>query len=452
CCSCRACSAVMSSKLDHHKIDPIAQTMNKAIMFKPLVVFLFLLLFSNLAQAGGLAVSPGEVVIENLRIGQTYNLTREKGIPVSVTNTSSSPIELKIEALAPTPGEKREGYDPIPDPSWLKIGQDQFRLEPRRSVSTDVTISIPADEQYLGKKYQAIVWSHTAGAGMIQLGLKTRVLIEISSERPETAAVAEAAAEIETAPLPITYLFQDIPVGKPYKLDFPFGTPGQPDTYSKYSLSLESAGFTGYHSLPDTNWISLEKSRFDFDPDTINMVKLDLNIPADEAYYNQHWVIDLKAMGISPEDTSPVVLTHRLLLETEVKEEPGFRPAGLIGLAPGRILLDNVLPGTGMAATLNIYNNDTAAHTYKLVPVIPQADENEGIALSPGYEAIPDPGWITLDQEELNIKGGGTMAVTLKVTVPEDKSGANQWWEAILLVESEIGETNFLRLQIRMIQ
>ncbi|MDI6792103.1 MAG: hypothetical protein QME81_04450, partial [bacterium] len=29
-CSCRACSAVMSSKLDHYNIDPIAQTMDKA--------------------------------------------------------------------------------------------------------------------------------------------------------------------------------------------------------------------------------------------------------------------------------------------------------------------------------------------------------------------------------------------------------------------------------------
>lgn len=93
------------------------------------------ILVSNLAQAGGLAVSPGEVLIENLRIGQSYNMTREKGIPVSVTNTSSSPIELKIEALVPTPGEKREGYEPIPDPSWLKLGQDQFSLEPKRDRS-----------------------------------------------------------------------------------------------------------------------------------------------------------------------------------------------------------------------------------------------------------------------------------------------------------------------------
>ncbi|MDI6792577.1 MAG: hypothetical protein QME81_06895 [bacterium] len=426
-------------------------------MFNRFVIFLSILLFSSLVHAGGLSVSPGEVVIENLSIGQSYNLTKEKRIPVSVTNTSDWPVELKIEAIVPTPDEKREGYAPIPDPSWLTIDRNQFSLEPGRSISTEVTISIPADEQYLGKKYQAIVWSHTVGAGMIQLGLKSRVLIEISDERSETAAEAEteiaaepeAAEEIETTPLPMVYLFQDIPAGKSYKLDFPFGNPGQPDTYSTYSLSIEKAGFTGYHSLPDTNWVFLEKSRFDFDPDTINMVKLNFNIPADKAYYNQHWVFDLKARPTAMEDTSPVVVTHRLLLETEVREKLLGRPAGLMGVEPGRIVLDNVLPGTSRTATLSVYNNDTGAHDYQITLVIPQADEKEGIAFSPGYQAIPDLAWIALDQEEMNIEGNGSKTVTVKVTVPEDKSGTNQWWEAILMVENETGEVNFSRIQIR---
>jgi hypothetical protein len=62
---------------------------------------------------------------------------------------------------------------------WVSLAQLNFsNIQPRASAETDVVITIPADAQYKGKKYQVFIWSHTVGR-KIGVGLKSKLLITI---------------------------------------------------------------------------------------------------------------------------------------------------------------------------------------------------------------------------------------------------------------------------------
>ena len=60
---------------------------------------------TTVAEAGGLSCSIGEVVIENLKIGQTYSLRTLANLPLSLTNTGDESVVVRVDPLRPTVGE-----------------------------------------------------------------------------------------------------------------------------------------------------------------------------------------------------------------------------------------------------------------------------------------------------------------------------------------------------------
>jgi len=153
--------------------------MSKALQMKSI---LYLLLIAPLCvNAGSLATELGEAVIGGLKIGSSYNLT-ETGLPLVVINTSEEEVELVIEPLVPS--QIKEGYEPIPDISWVELSKNRFRLKPQERAITDIIIKIPDDPKYISKKYQVNIWSHTIGeAGRVLLGLSSRLLLHIEGEK-----------------------------------------------------------------------------------------------------------------------------------------------------------------------------------------------------------------------------------------------------------------------------
>lgn len=131
--------------------------------------------------ASGLSTTFGEVKVENLKIGREYSMEEAVEFPLRVKNTSSEEIELKIEVLYPKDTELKEGYQTIPDISWIALKQDYFILGPGGEARTDVVIKVPDDESLFGKKYQVYLWSRTIGRSL-GVGLKSRLLFTIAGE------------------------------------------------------------------------------------------------------------------------------------------------------------------------------------------------------------------------------------------------------------------------------
>jgi hypothetical protein len=140
-----------------------------------------LLVTGKEAEAGGLRCSIGEVVVENLRIGQEYSLVELANLPLSITNTGDRMAIVRVDAVAPGAGESRQGASPIPDAAWVSTVPDSFRLEPAATQQVEIRIRIPQSEALLGKKYQVSLWSHVVpqAGESIACGLSSRVIFTI---------------------------------------------------------------------------------------------------------------------------------------------------------------------------------------------------------------------------------------------------------------------------------
>ena len=145
-------------------------------------LLIFVFLNCRVAQAAGLSTAFSEVTLENLEIGRSYSTKESANLPLEIVNTGKQEIDLKIEVLPPQPAELKEGFEPIPDTSWIKLDKADFKkIKPNGTAVTNVFVLVPNEKQYRGKKYQVFIWSHTVGQS-IGIGLKSKLLFAIKSE------------------------------------------------------------------------------------------------------------------------------------------------------------------------------------------------------------------------------------------------------------------------------
>jgi hypothetical protein len=139
------------------------------------------------AMAGGLSCSLGEVVVEHLQIGNSYDLTQLANTRLIVTNTDDHTVQLRIDILVPDTAELKLNAEAIPDPSWVKLSESDFSMPAAQWVESHIQISIPNDDRFLNRRYQVMIWSHTvptAETGMfLACGLKTRIIFTTDSVR-----------------------------------------------------------------------------------------------------------------------------------------------------------------------------------------------------------------------------------------------------------------------------
>ena len=150
------------------------------------------------AGASTLSTNFAEVYVDNLKIGGAYNLSETARYPMWVSYSGDVPVDLRFESVAPGSAELKSGYEPVPDASWITISRKSVSLLPDETVTADVTITVPNDEKYLGKKYQAYVLitsvppKENNAAGMaFSLALKGRVLFTVAPKAPTQAELKE---------------------------------------------------------------------------------------------------------------------------------------------------------------------------------------------------------------------------------------------------------------------
>ena len=157
--------------------------MSKYIIISILALCIFL--FSpNFLYAGGLSTTFVQVKLENLEPGKNYSVKNLKNKTLKVRNTTEGiTTDIEIELEKPKGANLAPGYEPIPDLSWIKIQKSYFKkIGPGESAETDIAIKIPKNSQFYGKKYQAYIYSHTAGEETFRMGLMSRILIHTAEK------------------------------------------------------------------------------------------------------------------------------------------------------------------------------------------------------------------------------------------------------------------------------
>jgi hypothetical protein len=228
-------------------------------------------------QAAGLSTGLGEVVIENLQVGQTYSLKQLANVRLYVTNSSDDSVALKMDILSPDSSELKKGSSPIPDISWLKLSQGDFVLGPNEIALSDLTLSIPNKDQYLGRKYQVTIWSHTVGlpgrGTSLGLGLKSRIIFTTDVTRiPASGIVKSSDANVGLTLIPEKMFLADMEPGSVYDPEARNGSvltvtnnSGQEQILRLRSLTVSNSATAlteGYEDAPNASFLRFSENEF----------------------------------------------------------------------------------------------------------------------------------------------------------------------------------------------
>mgnify|MGYP001596055067 CR=1 FL=1 len=242
----------------------------------------------------GIASPFGEVVVKNATVGMEFNLRSYAGIPYRVINTSLTAEPIEILVLNGASSELRKGYDPIPDPSWVRLGKSEFELGPGGEGVTDVFISIPKENRYLGKKYQVTLWARTkaqAGGRLFGTGVQSRLLIQTAYDfktPEEIKKTSELTASLEFYFKPAEIKLVDFPLGKEIHAKKVFGKSFKIVNFHDQAIKMllrEIDASRSYALLPSgfkvapSDWLRLERGELNVEPDSIGEINFLIKIP-----------------------------------------------------------------------------------------------------------------------------------------------------------------------------
>lgn len=253
------------------------------------------LALATTARAAGLRTPFGDVVVRNLKIGQTYSLYKLVNLPIRVVNTGDEEVDLTIETIPATPGKLQEGYEGIPSPDWIRIATSSFTVGPNREAATDVIITIPNDPALLGRRFEAHIWSHTHSLrGAYAVGIESRLMLHIDSTPPtedelKKKFVDEQVANLDFTVLPsendlgLIALDREIDLRKERKVSIKLINPNErPLNFRVRSIPVWESLIVppaGYAAAFSPQWLKPDSDVVKVDGNSIVETSMKLNIP-----------------------------------------------------------------------------------------------------------------------------------------------------------------------------
>lgn len=202
----------------------------------------------------------------------------------------------------------------------------------------------------------------------------------------------------------------------------------------------------GYAEIPDASWCRFDVSEIAVPPGGKAHAGFYVEIPDEECYYNQHWVVTLGIGGASGRRGISLAADIRVQIETKFCADTTVPPHGRLGLAPHKRVLEEVLPGMKVQSEMHIYNNTESAAAYTFHRLMDEVAVKDAYVTS-GYSRLPEASWLT-HPEQIHIASGEFAVVPIEIHIPEDAAHFGKKWEELLLVQSDAGDENFLRLQV----
>jgi hypothetical protein len=286
--------------------------------------------------AGGIRTDFGDVLIENLGIGKTYNLRDLAGMPMKVTNTGAGTIDLVMDVVVPTMSfisrERRElGFVPVPSPDWVSLTQSRFVVPSGETALTDVIIKIPNDPSLYGKKFQASIYSRTVGKGTIQLGVWSHLQMTIAQSAETQSKIEENrkhgfVGSMDYTLLPDRIVILNCPLGrtldvrKEIKKTIMIANSGdQPIDLRLRVIPLGDSPVTlqsGYTEAPNLSWLHLKSETYHVDGASFEDPGFTLAIPDKPEYHGKKYMFVIKVEPANP-DVLGVTYYGKLYVETQ---------------------------------------------------------------------------------------------------------------------------------------
>ncbi|MDD5657211.1 MAG: hypothetical protein PHF00_08145 [Elusimicrobia bacterium] len=220
----------------------------------------------------GLAARFGDVVIEGLEPGRTYDLREQVGVPFAVENRGDAQAEVTVEFELPSASVLAPGYEAVPDPTWFKAIPEKMTLGPHSLGYFELLVSIPDDPALKGKNYQVTIYAHTGPSGMFAVGVRNKLRFSIG---PGPATLAEekrkkSMQRLDFDVTPKAIYLNDVPTGVRYDVLKEGRKSIRVANYAEEPLRValsvspewdrRFALPDGYEPMPDPSWLVFKSS------------------------------------------------------------------------------------------------------------------------------------------------------------------------------------------------
>lgn len=258
------------------------------------ILMLFLLCPFFMHAASGVGFGPGEIIYNNLQIGQEYDFGKLSNIPFEVWNKSTGSITVRIVKYAPSAADVKKDYEPVPDTDWITVTPEVFKDIPAgRKRTASLKIRIPQDKKYLGKKFQIFLQARTEAGPFMALGAVSRVLFTISGTVDKSVKKPEAApAKFSVGPE--TVRIQDLLLGATNVSGCLFirNESAKPIKFGMSIMNGKAAGrklWMDYHEFPALSLVKPTKNYFVIRPGEKTDVCLKLFLETKNKYRNKKY-------------------------------------------------------------------------------------------------------------------------------------------------------------------
>jgi hypothetical protein len=303
--------------------------MNQRSKLKREVKLSFAILFLAGATAFAklsLGVKFPELVMEKLDVGGIYNLRQLRGIPYVLINQSDQAVQAEVVVQQPRVQDMKDGYEPIPDPNWIKVIPNNLKMEPGDVMTSDVILAVPKDQALVGRHFQANVLARTTGAQLLQVGVASQVRFSVGTlgpdslkqeSKPEKALLNfDVEATPQTLQLPSFPLGRLVDIKKEKGLSVKVANKG--DTALKFKISsatVDSRVRVGGYEAGDPAWLTVKPASLKVKANRIEEVAISLLIPnkPENAGKKMMFLVRFELDGMD----MPLELYSKLLVTTE---------------------------------------------------------------------------------------------------------------------------------------
>ena len=261
-----------------------------------------LILCSPLYCTGGISFGPGEIIFENLEIGQSYDFGKLSSQQFEVINKFENPIKIKIYKFLPN--VLKPNFEPLPDLNWIKVYPDIIsNAEPFKKYNVSIKISIPYDQKYLGKNFQFYLQARTESGSFLSLAADARVLIKISEKVSETKITEPAQLpKFEVEPLEIR--IKELKLDNNYQIS-DMKIKNKSEKEIKFQIELLSCSeterplFPGYEEFPGIKTSGTKLEFFTLKKEKIIRPVINLYLKPDENYIGKkfQFFINIKTLS-----------------------------------------------------------------------------------------------------------------------------------------------------------
>ena len=298
------------------------------------LIFLFLLVNVGKCElfAIGLSTRFADIVLERMPAGQPYNLRVSKDLPYKIKNNSDEPTRVEIHIEQPKK-ILAEGYEPIPDPTWIRVVPNEFTLGGAEESYSDLIILVPEDEIYQGRHYQASIIANGISASAVNDGvafgcaLASRIRFSVGTVGPEALQSLKRRnllLELDFDLTPTRMHLMEITIGNTFDLkkeEKPVlkivNRGSKKLKFNFRSVKVESKFTTGedYEPAPEPGWLKFKRSTKKVGSNKIKDVEMIFDIPEKEEYRDKRYMFVVRC-GIEDYDV-PVEVFSRIFVVTK---------------------------------------------------------------------------------------------------------------------------------------